>query len=150
MLNTNILGRLGADAEVKESASGSKFMTMRVATDEYNRQTKTTDTVWVNVACFGEREINSMSQHLKKGSAVFVQGILRCRIFDKQDGTKAIGYDLTADRIEFAGLGASGATQTEAATTNVEPTDVTCGTLKKTTKKAPSIPTPDDTEELPF
>ena len=44
-VKVNVIGRLGADAEVRESKNG-KFVTFRVATDEFKNNTN--ETVWLS------------------------------------------------------------------------------------------------------
>ena len=78
-VNINVIGRLGADAEVKESAKG-KFVTFRLATDVWMPQTKSNETVWFRVSDFSNRTL-SIAEHLKKGRQVHVSGTELCSIF---------------------------------------------------------------------
>ena len=65
-------GRLGQDAEVKQTRDNRSFTTFSVAVNsQVNNETKTT---WYRVAWFDYRE--KMVQYLKKGCAVSVIGSL--------------------------------------------------------------------------
>ena len=120
MIYSNIKGRLGADAELKNSKNGNQYVTMRVATNSYaNGETTTT---WVRVTWVGERAIK-MAEHMKKGSFVDVWGELRTSMYDTKTGEKAISYDLMADRVDFISSG-SGTTQSNDAVAET-------GTFKK-------------------
>ena len=78
MLYVELIGRLGADAELKTSAKGNQFVSMRVASNDFfNGENVTT---WVNVMWSGERAVK-MQEHMKKGSAVSIHGTLRTSLF---------------------------------------------------------------------
>ena len=121
MIYTHIEGRLGADSELKSSSkSGNKFVTMRVASNDYvNGENVTT---WVRVLWPGERAVK-MQEHMKKGSLVSVWGTLRTSLYETKNGEKAISTEVLADRVDFVGVG-SGSTQSTDAVAET-------GTLKK-------------------
>ena len=133
-------GRLGADSELKTSKNGNKYVTMRVASNDFvNGENVTT---WVRVVWNGDRAVK-MQEHMKKGSFVSVWGTLRTSLYDTKNGEKAIAIDVMADRVDFVG-GGSGSTQTADATSDT-------GTLKKNDE----VPTPattasNDDDDLPF
>ena len=137
MLYVELIGRLGADAELKTSAKGNQFVSMRVASNDFfNGENVTT---WVNVMWSGERAVK-MQEHMKKGSAVSVHGTLRTSLFTNKNGEQSISTDLFADRVDFVNLGKSGDTQTNEAVTDT-------GTHKpKPQETAAST----DADDLPF
>lgn len=121
MINSFIIGRLGADAELKTSKNGNQFLSLRVASNEYvNGETTTT---WVNVLWSGERAIK-MAQHMKKGSMVSINGPLRTSTFINKNNETQISVDVFADRVDFVGGGTSGATVSNEVA-------IDTGTLKK-------------------
>lgn len=141
MLNVDFNGRLGADSELKTSKNGNQFLSMRVATDEFNNGE--TSTVWVNVIWSGDRAVK-MAEHMKKGSLVDIHGVLRTSLYKTKSGDSAISHDVFADRVDFISSGKSGATQTNEAVTDT-------GTLKKAeTVAAAATPTNDAVDDLPF
>lgn len=144
MLYTNIIGRLGADAEVRSSAKGNQFVSMRVASNDFiGGETVTT---WVNVIWSGDRAIK-MQEHMKKGSAISAHGTLRASLFKNKSGESAISIDLFADRVDFVNLGKSGDTQTNDATTDT-------GTFKPKAQEAEmaaaTAASNDAADDLPF
>lgn len=104
MLKVEIIGNLGADAEVKES-NGSKFVTMRIAhTDSWrddsgNKQERTT---WVD-ATMNDTE-SKVLPYLKQGVKVFVRGNASLRVYSspKERKMKA-GLSISVWEIELLG-----------------------------------------------
>ena len=140
MLYVELIGRLGADAELKTSAKGNQFVSMRVASNDFfNGENVTT---WVNVMWSGERAVK-MQEHMKKGSAVSVHGTLRTSIFKNKNGESAVSIDVLADRVDFVNLGKSGDTQTNEAVTDT-------GTLKPKAQETSSAAASKDVDDLPF
>jgi len=140
MLYVELIGRLGADAELKTSAKGNQFVSMRVASNDFfNGENVTT---WVNVMWSGERAVK-MQEHMKKGSAVSIHGTLRTSLFTNKNGEQSISTDLFADRVDFVNLGKSGDTQTNEAITDT-------GTLKSKAQETSSAAASKDVDDLPF
>lgn len=75
MIKLEIVGNLGADAEIKQY-NGNKFVSFRVAHSEkwVDRQTGaiTTQTTWVSCSLNGDGA--GLTQYLKKGTKVFLRG----------------------------------------------------------------------------
>lgn len=140
MINAFIIGRLGADSEVKTSKNGNQFVSMRVASNDYaNGETTTT---WVNVLWAGERALK-MAQYMKKGSMVSINGPLQMSTYTTKAGESAISIDVFADRVDFVNSGTSGQTQSSEAT-------VETGTLKKKEEVVAAAPAASAIDDLPF
>lgn len=142
MINAFIIGRLGADSEVKTSKNGNQFLSMRVASNEYLNGENTT--TWVNVIWSGERAVK-MAQHMKKGSMISINGPLRTSTYTTKAGETAVSIDVFADRVDFVNSGNSGQTQSSEAT-------VDTGTLRKKEETIAEAPTPVAAaiDDLPF
>lgn len=83
MLKCELIGHLGADAEVKD-VDGVKFLAMRVADSQRwkDSQGVTHDSVrWVDVTI---REYDKLQPYLKKGTLVYVRGHLDTRVYSSQ------------------------------------------------------------------
>lgn len=109
MIYCELIGRLGADAELRTSTKGNQFVSMRVASNDFVGGENVT--TWVTVMWSGDRAVK-MQEHMKKGSAVSVHGTLRTSLFTNKNGEQSISTDLFADRVDFVNLGKSGDTQT--------------------------------------
>lgn len=58
----SLLGRVGADIEVRESQNGKMYIRYPLAVS-----TGKDHTSWFNVLVFNENQVNFMSQYVKKG-----------------------------------------------------------------------------------
>lgn len=97
-MNTiNVVGRLGKDATVIES-NGSRFMSMTVATDEYNG--KDNETIWYNVTYSGNG-MDRLAEFLKKGRLIFITGALKPRKYADREGRQQTALDIRAFHIDF-------------------------------------------------
>lgn len=101
-----LIGRIGADPELKYGKSGTAFCALRVATTEQwkdkNGQ-KQEKTEWHKLSLFGKTAENAAA-YLKKGREVYIEGKLQTRSYDK-DGQKHYATDILADRVVFLGGG---------------------------------------------
>ncbi|MBT4483914.1 MAG: single-stranded DNA-binding protein [Candidatus Latescibacteria bacterium] len=85
-----LIGNLGADPEVKYSASGTPIASFNMATSD-NRKNKDGEwedrTEWHKIVMFG-RQAEICKDYLKKGSKIFLDGRLQTRSWDDQSGQK--------------------------------------------------------------
>lgn len=85
-----IIGHLGRDPEVRRLASGSPVVSITVATSEVWRDKNTGErrerTEWHNVVIFNEGLCRVAEQYLQKGSKVMIEGQLKTRKWQDQDG----------------------------------------------------------------
>ncbi|MFT5359590.1 MAG: single-strand DNA-binding protein [Candidatus Paceibacteria bacterium] len=120
-----IIGNLTKDPELKALPSGIKVASFGVAT---NRTWKGQDgqkkeeVQFHNVVVFG-RQAETVSQYMKKGSSLLIEGRIQTRSWDGQDGKKNYRTEIVADNIQFGskgdgasyGGGASSAPQADSA-----------------------------------
>lgn len=95
-----LIGNLGVDPEVRYLPSGSAVANLRIATSESWRDKATGEpqerTEWHRVALFGKlAEI--AGQYLHKGSKVYVEGKLRTRKWQGQDGQDRYTTEVVVD-----------------------------------------------------
>lgn len=100
-----LLGRLGADPEVRYSESGTAIARIRIATSERRKEgDKWVDaTEWHNIITFGKTAENA-GQYLSKGREVYVEGRLSTRKYLK-DGVEKYFTEIVAYNIVFVGGG---------------------------------------------
>lgn len=100
-----LIGNLGKDPEVR-SFENNKVANFSLATSETrrNRNTgeKTTYTEWHNVAVWGA-QAEIVEKYLKKGSQVYIEGKLRTRSWDGNDGTKRYTTEVVVDNFTMLG-----------------------------------------------
>ena len=106
-----LVGNLGADPEVRYLPSGDAVANIRLATtDRYKDKTSgemKEATEWHRVSFFG-RLAEIVSEYLKKGSSVYIEGRIRTRKYQAQDGTDRYSTEIVADQMQMLG-GRSGA-----------------------------------------
>src|SRR5512135_1471276 len=100
-----IVGNVGRDPEMRYTPSGQAVTSFTVATSRnYNNQQgqQVKETIWFRVSAWG-KQAEIVSQYLKKGSKVLVEGRLTPdlstggpKVFTRQDGTSGASYDVFA------------------------------------------------------
>lgn len=141
-----VTGRLGADAEVRQSTSGTNYVTFRLANNEYfdKNEDGTPKTMWLRVTMFNNI---SLVNYLKKGKAVIVTGNYRDDMYkSKSSGNCEISRDITANSVEFLNLGESQQTKT---VKTEETTPHTQTTMQKVEVPAATMTTEDVKATLP-
>ncbi|WP_022948257.1 single-stranded DNA-binding protein [Methylohalobius crimeensis] len=106
-----LVGNLGVDPEVRYMPSGSAVTNLRIATSESwkDRETGQTQerTEWHRVAMFGKlAEI--AGEYLRKGSQVYIEGSLRTRKWQGQDGQDRYTTEIVAREMQMLGGGRGG------------------------------------------
>ncbi|MCX7016126.1 MAG: single-stranded DNA-binding protein [Candidatus Sumerlaeota bacterium] len=99
-----LVGNLGRDPEVKYLPSGDAVCDFSIAVNRSykDRQGETQkETAWVRITAF-TKLAEFCSNFLKKGKAVYVEGRLRERSWETQQGEKRTVLEVVAERIQFA------------------------------------------------
>ncbi|CDO38313.1 MULTISPECIES: single-stranded DNA-binding protein [Novosphingobium] len=85
-----LVGNLGADPEVRSFQNGGKVCNLRIATSESWKDRNTGErqerTEWHSVAIFSEGLAGVAERFLRKGSKVYIEGQLRTRKWQDQQG----------------------------------------------------------------
>ncbi len=101
-----IVGNLGGDPETRYMPSGSAVTNMTVATNESWKDKQTGEqkerTEWHKVAMFG-RLAEIAAEYLRKGSQVYIEGKLRTRKWQGQDGQDRYTTEVIADEMQMLG-----------------------------------------------
>lgn len=98
-----IFGNLTRDPELRSLPSGNAVASFGVATNRVwkdQQGNKQEGTEFHNVVVFG-KQAEIVSQYLKKGSSVLVEGRIQTRSWDGQDGVKKYKTEIVAERIQF-------------------------------------------------
>lgn len=100
-----LVGRLGADPEMKSVGQGTTVTRLNLATSEQwndkNGQ-KQERTEWHRVVAWGKlAEI--CGKHLSKGRQVYVEGRLQTRSWEDQQGQKRYTTEIVATTVQFLG-----------------------------------------------
>jgi single-strand DNA-binding protein len=95
---TVVVGRLGADPEMRYSANGKAVTTFSVAADSGFGDKKTTE--WFRCVSW-DKTAENVAKYMLKGSLVLVIGRLQTRSWEGQDGQKRYSTELTVNDVRF-------------------------------------------------
>jgi single-strand DNA-binding protein len=78
-----LIGRLGADPEIKQMVNGKSVARLSIATSQSWKDKSTNErkekTEWHRVVIFNEGLVNVVQQYLKKGANIYLEGALTTR-----------------------------------------------------------------------
>ena len=102
-----LIGRLGADPEVKQMVNGKNVARLSIATSQSWKDKSTGErkekTEWHRVVIFNEGLVNVVQQYLKKGANVYVEGSLTTRKWKDESS----GQDKYSTEIVLPGYNSS-------------------------------------------
>ena len=102
MLNSVcLMGRLGADPELKATQNGVSVTRFRIAVDrtfQPRGQEKQTD--WIDIVAW-RNTAEFVTRYFRRGSMIAVQGSLQTRSYTDRDGNKRTGVEVVADNVFF-------------------------------------------------
>jgi len=102
-----LIGRLGADPEIKQMVNGKSVARLSVATSQSWKDKSTGErkekTEWHRVVIFNEGLVNVVQQYLKKGANVYIEGSLTTRKWKDE----ASGQDKYSTEVVLQGYNSS-------------------------------------------
>lgn len=101
-----LIGRLGKDAKVNKTAKGTSVVNFSVAEDIGWSDDKKTH--WVSCSFWGERAVK-VSEYLKKGTQVAVQGESYLEEYEDQDGNSRSQTKFQVSDLKLLGSADGGA-----------------------------------------
>jgi len=106
MANLNkvmIIGNLGNDPEMRYTPNGNPVTSFPIATNRVftsSEGERKQETEWFTVVTWNKLA-ESCNQYLTKGKRVYVEGRLRTRSWEGQDGQKRSRTEIVAERVLF-------------------------------------------------
>ncbi|OIP26188.1 MAG: single-stranded DNA-binding protein [Dehalococcoidia bacterium CG2_30_46_9] len=98
-----LIGNVGNDPEMRYTPGGNPVTSFSVATNrrytDSNGETKE-ETEWFRVIAW-RKLAESCNQFVTKGKRVYVEGRLRTRNWEGQDGQKRVSVEVVANRVLF-------------------------------------------------
>ena len=99
-----LIGNLGNDPDVRYTSGGSPIANVSLATSESWRDKETGDqqerTEWHRIVFFG-RLAEIVSEYLRKGSKVYVEGRLQTRKWQDRDGNDRYTTEIVANEMQM-------------------------------------------------
>ncbi|MFA5088873.1 MAG: single-stranded DNA-binding protein [Candidatus Omnitrophota bacterium] len=100
-----LIGNLTRDPELRYTPAGVAVTNLGLAVNRRFRD-KTgeikEDVCFLTVTVW-DKQAEACSQHLHKGSPIFVEGVLQSRTWETSDGQKRSTIDVRAERVQFLG-----------------------------------------------
>jgi len=93
-----LVGNLGADVELAQTAKGTPVCTLSLATSEKRQDSEHTE--WHKVVVFSKQAENC-AKYLKKGSQVCIEGKIATRKWQDKDGKDRYSTEILADNVKF-------------------------------------------------
>lgn len=101
-----LVGNLGADPEVRYLPSGDAVANIRLATTDRYKDKASGEmkevTEWHRVNFFG-RLAEIVSEYLKKGASVYIEGRIRTRKWQDSAGKDQYSTEIVADQMQMLG-----------------------------------------------
>ena len=102
-----LIGRLGADPEIKQMSNGKNVARLSLATSDSwkdkNTGEKKEKTEWHRVVIFNEGLVNVVQQYVKKGAQVYIEGQLTTRKWKDEKS----GFDKYSTEVVLQGFNSS-------------------------------------------
>ena len=98
-----VIGNVGSDPEMRFTPGGKPVTNFSLATNRFFNAPdgeRKKETEWFSVVTW-ERQAESCNQFLVKGNRVYVEGRLRTRSWDGEDGQKRFRVEIHASRVIF-------------------------------------------------
>jgi len=98
-----VIGNVGKDPEMRFTPSGKPVTSFSVATNRVFTTAegeRKQETEWFNIVVWG-RQAENCNQFLTKGKRVYIEGELRTRTWEGQDGQKRSRVEVHAFRVDF-------------------------------------------------
>lgn len=101
-----LIGRLGKDPEVRHFDSGAMKVTFTMATSErYTKKDgeRVENTEWHNIVVW-RKGLNTVAEkYLRKGKEIFLEGKIKTRSWDDQNGQKRYTTEIEAENFTMLG-----------------------------------------------
>ena len=143
-----LIGNLGKDPESREMGDGTKMAKFPIATTETykNRQgEKVSNTEWHNIVLWrglAEVAIN----WLKKGDSVYIEGKLKTRSWEDENGVKKYATDIQADNLSMLGSRRDNESQYQSSSTEKSANSE----IKKVDENKVNETSHEEEDDLPF
>lgn len=110
-----LVGRLGADPEVRYTQSGMAIGNIRLATNHSQKDSSTGQyvdmTEWHRVVVLG-KQAETIQQYAKKGSQLYIEGRIRTQKWQDKEGRDQYTTEIVANEFQFIGGNAQGGSNT--------------------------------------
>lgn len=101
MNSVNLIGRITKDIELKTTESGMVATSMFIAINNGKNENGEDKPADFPKICVYEKQAENLAKYCKKGSLVGVNGRIKTRNYEKEDGTKVYETYVIASKVQF-------------------------------------------------
>ena len=99
--HVTLLGRIGADPELRSTKSGTAVVQLRLATDRYSKSADAqSETDWHSVVVWG-KTAEALARYVRKGDRVHVTGRLQQHSWQTDSGERRSRTEVHASEVIF-------------------------------------------------
>lgn len=103
-----LLGNVGKDPEVRTLTNGGKVASFNLATTERGYTKKDgvqmpERTEWHNIVIFKPGLVDVAEKYIRKGTKLYIEGMMRTRSYEGNDGTKRYVAEVHVESLELLG-----------------------------------------------
>ncbi|MDE2988898.1 MAG: single-stranded DNA-binding protein [Chloroflexota bacterium] len=98
-----LLGRVGADPELRRTQNGTAVVQLRLATDR-RRENGNDETDWHTVVCWA-KQAEAVAEYVRTGERVYVSGRLQQQSWETDGGERRSRMEIHAHEVIFLGSG---------------------------------------------
>ncbi|MBC7396758.1 MAG: single-stranded DNA-binding protein [Bdellovibrionales bacterium] len=95
-----LLGRLGTDPVLRFTKNGTAVANFSLATEVYNKAKNESETTWHRIVTWG-KPAEKVNDELKKGMSVFLEGGMRVRKYQDDEGEVHYIHEVHVDNVKF-------------------------------------------------
>lgn len=146
-----LMGNLTRDPELRYTAGGTAVASFGLAINRVSTApdgTRREEVTFVDCEAWG-KQAETISEYLRKGRPVFVEGRLRLDQWESQDGQKRSRLRVVCERFQFLDRGGAGAAPDTAGREGT-PREAPPRRAAPEPAHEPEPPEPQDDQEIPF
>ena len=98
-----LLGRVGADPELRRTQGGTAVVQLRLATDRRNGE-RESQTDWHTVVCWA-KQAEAVAEYVRKGERVYVAGRMQQQSWETEGGERRSRIEVHAHEVILLGSG---------------------------------------------
>lgn len=93
-----LVGRVGSELVLRSTQKGTSVTSFSLATETFNRDKQENETTWHRVVVWG-KPAETYSQTLQKGMPLFIEGKIKTRKYEDQEGKARYMTEVHADNV---------------------------------------------------
>lgn len=102
MNKAHLMGRLGNDPVLRITQKGTKVTTFSLATQDFIKSKNENETTWHRIVLWGQAA-DFCAKYVKKGDPVYIDGTMKVRKFEGEDGKVNYMHEIHSMKIQRLG-----------------------------------------------